>query len=102
MIRYLCDICGRELHPHNDLRYVVRMQICAAIDPIQSEENEDDRDYLQEMQDMIEQMDDDQSEHFGEEAYQQLRFDLCPECRRKFVESPLGREIGKICNFSQN
>jgi hypothetical protein len=32
-----------------------------------------------------------------------MRFDLCPECRKKFVKSPLGREaVAKAFDFSEN
>jgi hypothetical protein len=31
-----------------------------------------------------------------------MRFDLCTECRRKFLKNPLGREPTKQFDFSQN
>ena len=102
MIRYSCDLCGRNLDAQNDLRYVVRMEVYAAFDPVASDGEEDDRDHLQEVQDILERMEDAQSDEIGEDVYQQLRFDLCPECRRKFLKSPLGREIAKVCDFSNN
>ena len=102
MIQYSCDLCGRSLDPQNDLRYVVRMEVYAAFDPVASDGEEDDRDHLQEVQDILERMEDAQSDQIGEDVYQQLRFDLCPECRRKFLKSPLGREVAKLCDFSNN
>ncbi len=102
MIRYSCDLCGRNLDPRDDLRYVVKMEIYAALSPLASDEGEDDRDHLEDVQDVIERMEDAESDQIGEDVYQQLRFDLCPECRRRFVKSPLGREIAKICDFSEN
>jgi hypothetical protein len=35
-------------------------------------------------------------------VYEQLRFDLCPECRKKFLKNPLGREYSKQFDFSKN
>ena len=102
MIRYSCDLCGRNLDAHNDLRYVVRMEVYAAFDPVASDGEEDDRDHLQEVQDILERMEATESDQIGEDVYQQLRFDLCPECRRKFLKSPLGREVAKLCKFSNN
>lgn len=102
MIRYACDLCGRDLDPHNDLRYVVRMEVYAAFDPLPTDEDDDDRDHLQEVQDILERMEDSQSEQIGDDVYQQLRFDLCAECRKRFVKSPLGREVAKLCDFSPN
>jgi hypothetical protein len=102
MIRYSCDLCGRDLDPQNDLRYVVKMEIFAAFDPMATDEADDDRDHLQEVQDILERMEDAESEQIGDDVYQQLRFDLCPECRKRFAKSPLGREVAKLCDFSDN
>ncbi len=100
MIRYCCDLCKREIDPEEDLRYVVKMEIYAALDPLALEE--DDRDHLQEIQDVLERAEDLESDQIGDDVYQQLRFDLCPECRRKFLKNPLGRESTKVLNFSEN
>ena len=101
MIRYSCDLCKRQLDPQEDLRYVVKMEIYAAFDPVTDQE-EDDRDHLQEIQDILERLDDAESDQIGDDVYQQLRFDLCAECRKKFACNPLGREKANIFGFSQN
>ena len=100
MIRFTCDLCKREIDPVGDLRYVVKIEIYASLDPMTLEE--DDRDHLQEIQDILERSEDLDSDQIGDDVYQQLRFDLCPECRRKFLKNPLGRENAKILNFSEN
>ena len=100
MIRYSCDICRRDLDADQDLRYVVKMEVFAAFDP--AAVDDDDRDHLQEIQDILERMDDAESDQIGEEVFQQLRFDLCPECRKKFLRDPLGRDIAKVLGFSAN
>ncbi len=100
MIKYSCDMCKREIDPSEQLRYVVKVEIHAAFDPL--EIDEDDRDHLQEIQDILERLEDADSDEVGDDVYQQLRFDLCPECRRRFLENPLGRENAKILNFSEN
>ena len=82
MLRYSCDLCGRDLDVHDDLRYVVKMEVYAAFDATASDEDEDDRDHLEEVQDILERMDDVADEQLGEDVYQQLRFDLCPACRK--------------------
>lgn len=103
MIRYTCDLCKREIDPQNDLRYVVKMEIYAAMEPAASEEDEDDRDHLEEIQDILERMEDSTNDQIGEDVYQQLRFDLCPACRRKFIKNPLGRKAAaKAFGFSAN
>jgi len=102
MIRYSCDLCKRELDPHNDLRYVVKIEVFAAFDPASAEVDDDDHDHLEEIQEILERLEDSQSAEIGEEVYQQLRFDLCPECRKKFLKNPLGRKPAKAFGFSSN
>ncbi len=101
MIRYCCDMCKRDLDPDDEIRYEVKIEICAAFDPQVTEDDEDDRDHLEEIQDMLERLGDVDVE-VGEDVYRELRFDLCPACRRKFVKNPLGREVAKALDFSQN
>ena len=102
MIRYCCDLCNRELDPDDDLRYVVKIEVYAAIDPSAVEDEEDDRDHLEEIQNILERLENGAGEPIGEDVYQQMRFDLCPECRRKFARNPLGRESAKVFDFSKN
>jgi hypothetical protein len=103
MIRYECDLCGRELDPQADLRYVVKMEIYAAFDPAASDDEEADCDHLQEVQDILEGLEDAEDDQIGDDVCQRLRFDLCPECRKKFLKSPLGRAAAaKAFDFSEN
>lgn len=104
MIRYSCDLCKRDLDPETDLRYVVKMEVYAAFDPANATEDEDDRDHLEEIQDILERIDDLENDQIGDDVYRQLRFDLCSECRKKFIKNPLGRDlvVSKAVGFSQN
>ncbi len=102
MIRYSCDLCKRDLDPEEDLRYVVKMEVYAALDPTASDDNENDRDHLQEIQDILERMDDVECDQISDDVYQQLRFDLCSECRKRFAKNPLGHESAKMFGFSAN
>ena len=102
MIRYSCDLCKRDLDSEDDLRYVVKIEVYAAFDPAAAGEDENDRDHLQEIQDILESLEDADDDQIGDDVYRQLRFDLCPECRKKFLQNPLGREIAKAFGFSSN
>jgi hypothetical protein len=102
MIRYSCDLCKRELDSEVDLRYVVKIEVYAAYDPEATSEDENDRDHLQEIQDILECLEDADDDQIGNDVYQQMRFDLCPECRKKFLQNPLGRETAKAFGFSSN
>ena len=102
MIHYSCDRCKRPLDPEEELRYIVKIEVQAAMEPLYPEEVEDDRDHLQEVQEIIERLDDENDDCIGEDIYQRRRFDLCPECYRKFVQNPLGRELKKHLGVSHN
>jgi hypothetical protein len=98
MIHFSCDRCKREIDSDTELRYVVRLEVQAMMEPCEVEV-QDDRDHLLEIQDILERMDDD---NVGEDVYQRRRFDLCPSCYRKFIKNPLGREGIPHLNFSKN
>ena len=49
MIHYSCDRCKRVLDPQNDLRYTVRIEVQAVMDPLNDYELDDDRDHLMEI-----------------------------------------------------
>jgi hypothetical protein len=101
MIHYSCDCCRRPLDSE-DLRYVVRIEVYAAMDDGPVDELDDDRDHLQEIQEILQRAEDAADPNIGSDVYEELRFDLCPECRKKFVKNPLGRGKSKQFDFSKN
>ena len=101
MIHYSCDCCKKTLDPE-DLRYVVKMEVYAAFDPSALDETDDDRDHLQEIQELLQRSDNAEEEQIGNDVYEQLRFDLCTECRKRFLKNPLARELSKQFEFSKN
>jgi hypothetical protein len=102
MIHYACDLCKRPLDPEDDLRYVVKLEVYAAFDPLALDEPDNDRDNLQDLHDILERIDDAASDQIGDDVYQTMRFDLCPECRKKFLKNPLGRKASEQFDFSKN
>ena len=101
MIHYSCDRCKRAIDPAHELRYVVRLEIEAAIEQL-SGDIEDDVDRLQELEEILESSDDDGSASLGDELFQRKRFDLCVRCYRHFCKNPLGIEKSTPFGFSQN
>jgi hypothetical protein len=102
MIHYSCDRCKRVLDPEEDLRYVVKLEVYAEIDPVDADDVEDDRDHLLEISEILERMEDSDSDYIGDDVYQKKRFDLCADCYKKFIRNPLGREVTVPLGFSQN
>ena len=68
-----------------------------------ADEPDDDRDHLLELHEILERMEDaDDHPPIDDDVYRKQRFDLCPECYRKFVKNPLGRELASPLGFSKN
>ena len=101
MIHYTCDCCKRSIDPENEMRYVVRLEVYASLDPTE-EDLHDDRDHLQEIQDILERLDDAEDQQICDDVYHHRRFDLCSECRKRYVENPLARAATPHLDFSQN
>ena len=101
MIHYTCDCCKSRIDATDELRYIVRLEVYAALDPL-ADEADDDRDHLLEIQEVLERLDDPCEEQVSDEVYHLQRFDLCRDCRQRFVQNPLGRPSATHLNFSQN
>lgn len=101
MIHYTCDCCKRRIDAADELRYIVRLEVYAALDPL-DDGADDDRDHLQEIQEVLERLDGTHEEEVCDEVYHQNRFDLCSDCRQRFVQDPLGRRAPTQLDFSQN
>ncbi len=101
MIHYVCDCCKRPINQTQELRYVVRLEVYASLDSAE-EGVDDDRDHLQEIQDILEQLDDSQDQQISDDVYHHARFDLCSDCRKRYVQNPLGRLEMHPIDFSKN
>lgn len=99
MIHYTCDSCKREIDPEG-LRYSVKIEVNATLDPLAEDEADDDRDHLLEVQEILEQLE--TSDGVGDDVHLEACYDLCPDCCRKFRLNPLGRESIKQFDFSKN
>jgi hypothetical protein len=102
MIHFTCDRCKRAIDSEQELRYVVRMEIEAVMDPIHEEEPQDDRDYLLEIDEILARIDASETDAIGDDIYRKRRYDMCPECYRRFAANPLGREKKALMGFSHN
>ena len=49
MLHFSCDICGKDLTPKGQARYVVKMEAFAATDPAQLTDDDLDTDHVEEM-----------------------------------------------------
>ena len=102
MIHYSCDRCKCVIDPTEDLRYVVKLEVQAAMEPLDIDELDDDRDHLLEIQELLECLDSNESDPIGSDIYQKRRYDLCPDCYREFIKNPIGQAVPAHLGFSQN
>jgi hypothetical protein len=89
------------LDPDEDARYVLRISRCAQTDDFEGKVD-DDRDYLEEIDDQLECAGSFDDEQLGGETNEPAEYDLCGECRQKFsLEPPEGRVVQSL-DFSEN
>ena len=101
MIHYSCDRCKQSIE-HDELRYVIRLEIAATIDGNDVDDWNDDRDHLMELDEIMECAASLESELIGQDIHERRKFDLCPDCYRKYVRNPLGCEVSSPFEFSDN
>ena len=103
---YTCDVCQRVLDAASDQRYVLRINACGngASGGGEDAENalDDDRDYLEEIDDRLICARDLNEDLVGRECDDEVEYDLCPECRQKFSLEAMGRRATPSLDFSQN
>ena len=102
MVHFTCDLCGKELTATGDPRYVVKVEVAAGFDPDRLREDDLDDDPMEAVADLIRDDAHLSSEELAAQSPKGFRFDLCPLCRDKFVKDPLGREVARSFDFSQN
>ena len=101
MIHYSCDRCGRKIATKDEIRFSVRVEVEPVIAPLEDELTDEDRDYLMELSESLDNGTVDEPLYI-EQASLRQQFDLCGDCHRKFKANPLGRETSKQLNFSEN
>ena len=102
MLHVTCDLCGKELRTEADHRYVVKIEAFAAHDPAEITEADLDEDHMEAVSQLLRDMEDNLAGPEMVAPYKNFRYDLCPECHKKFVRDPLGRETAQKFDFSEN
>src|SRR5438105_6235885 len=95
MLHITCDVCGKELTQGDDDRYVVKVEVFAAHDPLAITEADLDEDHLEAVSQLLRAEEDTglTDPDLAAPQYKNFRYDLCPECHKKFVRDPLGKEV---------
>jgi hypothetical protein len=101
MLHITCDQCGKELRAGDD-HYVVKIEVYAAHDPAELTEADFDEDHIEEVSQLLQEMEELGEGEELEPPSRQFRYDLCPECRKKYVRDPLNKEAAQKFDFSEN
>ena len=88
----VCDKCDATLLADSDVRYLVRIEVFAAYDPLEITRQDLERDFETEMRDLIASMESRDGGELEDEVYKRSQFDLCPDCQKAFLNDPLGIE----------
>ncbi|MCC6420641.1 MAG: hypothetical protein IT429_20580 [Gemmataceae bacterium] len=102
MLRVTCDLCGKELRPGEDHRYVVKIEAYPAHDPTEITEADLDEDHMEELSAALRELEANDASPVLAEPYKNFRFDLCCECHKRFVQNPLAKEAVQKFDFSPN
>jgi len=101
MVRITCDGCGKEVHPGQN-HHVVKIEVFASNDFTGLTEADLDQDHVDAMGEMLRQLDDSNDSMEPEPIQQQLRYDLCGDCRKRYLRDPLGKDVAAKLLFSKN
>ena len=99
MLHVTCDHCGKELRPHEDQHYVVKIETFAVDESEGLTEEDLEQDHLEEISEILNQGDE---EFELEEPRKAFRYDMCQDCHRRFLRDPLGKEAPHKMYFSKN
>jgi hypothetical protein len=103
MLHVTCDLCGKELCPGHDQRFVIKMEVFAAHDPGKITEPDLDDDHMEAVSELLREMEDGlEDPELDGPTYHHFRYDLCPECHKRFVRDPLGKDMAQKFDFSKN
>jgi hypothetical protein len=103
MLHVTCDLCGKLISPGDDQRYVVKLEVFAAHDPAKITEADLDEDHMEAVSELLREIEENpDNPDLTEPAYKNFRYDLCPECHKKFLRDPLGKDMAQKFHFSKN
>ena len=84
----LCDRCG-QLIEEGALRYIAKIQVFAAYDPLNVDFEDMNRDHTNEIKEILKRCEDLSEEELMQDVYVDFQFDLCRACQRSYIKEPL-------------
>ena len=84
-----CDACGEPLLVDSNVRYVTKVEVYAAYDPLEITEADLKGANPDAWEALMEELRDADPEEVASQVHLSLRYDLCPACRRRYLADPL-------------
>jgi hypothetical protein len=85
-----CDRCGKNLLVDEEVRYVARIEVLAAYDPLELTKEDLERDREDEIRRLVDKLSQMTEDEVLDSVYRRFVFDLCPPCHRAYLQDPLG------------
>ena len=83
-----CHRCGQAIAP-DQLRYLARIEVYAAYDPLDLTFEDLTRDHTAEIQALLRQCEGLSEEDLMRDVYLEFKFDLCRRCQQAYIANPL-------------
>jgi len=94
MVTHICDRCGHPIE-QGQLRYIAKIQVFAAADPLEITLEDLLRDTRREMNRLLQQCEGLTEEELMRDVYVKFEYDLCRACQKAYVNNPLSAARGR-------
>ena len=84
-----CDACGEALLVESNVRYVTKVELYAAYDPLEITEEDLEGANRSAWEALVQELEDADPDEMVSQIHMTLRFDLCPACRTRYLKDPL-------------
>ncbi len=84
----LCDRCGQPIPPDR-LRYIAKIQVYAAYDPLEITFDDLTRDHRHEINTLLEQCEGVSEEELMRGVFVEFKYNLCAACQKAYLARPL-------------
>lgn len=93
----ICDRCGKNLLIDEEVRYLVRIEVMCAYDPLEITADDLAADRTEEIRGLLGAMSGLTEQQVLDSVYRKYEFDLCPPCQADYLKRPLpGRDEGRF------
>jgi hypothetical protein len=102
MVHFTCDLCGRDLPSKGGPRYVIKIEIAPARDNDLICEDDLADDNMEAISQILQEIEQNGGDGGHVLQPKNLRYDLCPDCLRRYEKAPLNCGMSLAPIFSKN